>query len=146
MSNHYQDDPSKYIEDNTLTAKAMMEANALQRQADEAKSRALAVHAKEEAQRAEIARSVEIGVANNPQLQAQRMGIGTGRVIRSQDVGMIAPPEVVRETALRYHGIEVSAQQAKDMVENGQWDRASYGKALSDALAQRGYEAPGSFR
>ena len=56
---------------------------------------------------------------------------------------MIAPPEVVNNTAVRFNGIEISAQQAKDMVEYGQRDMASYQRALSEALALPGYIARG---
>ncbi|MQW08093.1 hypothetical protein GHK45_31460 [Sinorhizobium meliloti] len=102
--------------------------------------------AKEAALQAEIAKATELSVANNAQLQAQRMGFSQNRVTSSRDVGMIAPPEVVAETAVRFNGIEISAQQGKDMVANGQWSEAEYRAALGEALAVRGFKAPGNFR
>lgn len=148
MSEHYDDDPSKYRDDNTLITQAMFRAQEAEQRANEAKVEALRVAAIEEAKQQEIARAVELSVANNPQLQAQRIGVFTSgaRAVRSQDVGMIAPPQVIMETNVSYNGIEISAQQAKDMVEYGQWDRASYEKAVTDALAKRGYKAPLSFK
>ncbi|MDW9354626.1 hypothetical protein GOA97_01930 [Sinorhizobium meliloti] len=102
--------------------------------------------AKENALQADIARATELSVANNPQLQAQRMGVTTNRVVSSREVGMIAPPEVVSKTPVRFNGIEISGQQAKDMVTYGQWSEGEYRKALSEALAVHGYKAPGNFR
>ena len=146
MSNTYHDDPSKFITDNTPIAQAMLRAQAAEQAANQAKADALAIEAKEAAIQAEIARATELSVANNPQLQAQRMGFTQNRTVSSRDVGMIAPPEVVAQTPVKFNGIEVSAQQAKDMVNYGQWAEGEYRKALSDALALHGYRAPGSFR
>ena len=141
MSTH-----DNYQTDNVALAQAMANARHAEERAQQAKIEALAEAAKEDAKQREIARAVELSVANNPQLLAQRSGFSPNRLTRSQDVGMIAPPEVVNNTAVRFNGIEISAQQAKDMVEHGQWDRASYQRALSEALALHGYRAPGSFR
>ena len=147
MSNYnYEDDPSKYQTDNVALAQAMINAKQAEQRANELKVEALAQAAKEEAMQREIARGVELSVENNQQLLAQRYGLSLNRVTRSSDVGMIAPPEVVNSTNVRFNGIEISAQQAKDMVTHGQWDKASYDRALSEALAQYGYKAPGSFR
>jgi hypothetical protein len=123
-----------------------MRAQEAERHAASLRAEAQVAEAKQKAQRAEIAAAVELSVANNPQLQAQRMGVTTSRVTSSQSIGMIAPPEVVNSTPVSFNGVQISAQAAKNMVEFGQWDKASYDKALSEALAQHGYKAPGSFR
>ncbi|MER8473183.1 hypothetical protein NKH23_27995 [Mesorhizobium sp. M1328] len=144
--NDYQDDPSKYIPDQTLLGQAMYRARMAEQAANQAKMEALAEQAKEDALKAEIERATELSVQNNPQLQAQRIGFGTNRTISSQSIGMIAPREVVESTHVRFNGWEISGQQARDMVQYGQWSKAEYDKALSDALALHGYKAPGSFK
>ena len=106
MSN-YQDDPSKYQTDNVVLAHAMAKARQADERANQAKVEALAEAEKEEAFQRDIARATELSIAHNPQLVAQRMGIMTSRVMRSQDVGMIAPPEVVRDTSVKFHGIDI---------------------------------------
>ncbi|RWO17734.1 MAG: hypothetical protein EOS08_27195 [Mesorhizobium sp.] len=141
----YQDGPNYvYQDDQTLLGQAMMKARMAEQAANQAKAEALAVEAAERAEKEEIERATELSVQNNPQLQAQRMGIGTSRVISSKDVGIVAPREVIERTPVRFNGWEISGQQARDMVEFGQWSKADYDKALSEALAQRGY--PGSFQ
>ncbi|MDW9638494.1 hypothetical protein GYB73_21315 [Sinorhizobium meliloti] len=147
MSNYISnDEPREYRADNTTLGQAMMRAQAAEQEARQAKMEALAIEAKEQAVQAEIARATELSVANNPQLQAQRMGFTNNRMVSSRDVGMIAPPEIVNQTNVKFNGIEISAQQAKDMVTYGQWSEGEYRKALSEALALHGYKAPGSFR
>jgi hypothetical protein len=142
----YGSDDPHYQQNNTEVAKAMMRAKEAEANSNQAKADALAVASREEAIQAEIRRGTELSVANNTQLQAQQMGFSHNRIVSSRDVGMIAPPEIVNQTIVRFNGIEVSAQQAKDMVQYGQWSEGEYRKALSDALAVHGYKAPGSFR
>ncbi|RWQ52764.1 hypothetical protein [Mesorhizobium sp.] len=144
--NDYQDDPTKYIPDQTVLGQAMHRARMAEQAANQAKQDALAVEAKERAKQEEIERAVELSVQNNAQLQAQRMGFSPNRLVSSQSIGMIAPPEVVASTPVRFNGIEISGQQARDMVTYGQWDAASHQKALAEALARHGYKAPGSFQ
>ena len=143
MSNHhYEDDPSKYQTDNVALAQAMINAEQAEQRANELKVEALAQAAKEEAIQRDIARGVELSVQNNQQLLAQRNGFSPNRVTRSQDVGMVAIPEIVADTPIRYNGIEVSAHKGCRTMETGQWSKAEYQKSLSTALAQKGYKAP----
>ena len=142
----YQDDPSKYQTDNIVLAQAMAKARHAEDRANQAKVEALAEAAKEEAFQQEIARATELSVKHNPQLVAQRMGIMTSRVTRSQDVGMIAPPEVVSDTSVKFNGIDISAQAAKNMVECGQWDNASYQKARAWRWLKAASRLRGLFR
>ncbi|MER9581456.1 hypothetical protein [Mesorhizobium sp. M0276] len=143
----YIDNPNKYQTDNTPVAQAMMRAQAAQAEADRAKQDAVAAEAIERAKREEIDRAVELSVRNNPQLQAERMGISTNRVITSQSAGVIPPMTEVEKTHVKVlGGIEVSYSQAKDMAEVGQITQAEFNKAVVDGLAARGYAAPKSFR
>jgi len=143
----YQDDPSKYIEDQQPVRAAMMRAQAAEAEANQAKADALAVEAKERAKAEDIARRVELSVANNPQLQAARLGVNTSRVVSSQSVGVVAPMDIVQRTTVRVMGgIEVSFQQAKDMAEVGQITTREFNTAVSEAMASRGFLAPKSFR
>ncbi|MER8833726.1 hypothetical protein [Mesorhizobium sp. M0909] len=136
-----------YQTDNTPLAQAMMRAQAAQAEADKAKQDALAAEAIERAKQEEIDRAVELSVRNNAQLQAQRMGISTNRVITSQSAGVVPPMAEVEKTTVRVlGGFEVSYQQAKDMAEVGQITQAEFNKAVVDGLAARGYAAPKSFR
>ncbi|TPL45442.1 hypothetical protein [Mesorhizobium sp. B2-4-6] len=136
-----------YQTDNTPLAQAMMRAQAAQAEADRAKQDAVATEAAERAKREEIDRAVELSVRNNAQLQAQRMGFSTNRVITSQSAGVIPPMAEVERTTVRVlGGIEVSYRQAKDMAEVGQITQAEFNKAVVDGLAARGYAAPKSFR
>ncbi|TPN32524.1 hypothetical protein [Mesorhizobium sp. B1-1-6] len=143
----YIDNPNKYQIDQTALGQAMMRAQAAQAEADRAKQDALVAEAKERSQQEEIARAVELSVRNNAQLQAERMGITTNRVITSQSAGVVPPMAEVEKTTVRVlGGIEVSYQQAKDMAEVGQITQAEFNKAVVDGLAARGYAAPKSFR
>ncbi|WP_133116208.1 hypothetical protein [Mesorhizobium wenxiniae] len=142
----YIDNPNKYQIDQTALGQAMMRAQAAQAEADRAKQDALVAEAKERSQQEEIARAVELSVRNNAQLQAERMGITTNRVITSQSAGVVPPMAEVEKTTVRVlGGIEVSYQQA-DMAEVGQITQAEFNKAVVDGLAARGYAAPKSFR
>lgn len=145
---HYDDNPNKYQTDNTPLAQAMFRAQAAQAEADKAKQDAVATEAAERAKQEEIDRAVELSMSRmNQQLQAQRMGVKTQGVIRSQDVGVIPPMAEVEKTTVRVLGnIEVSYSQAKDMLEVGQITQAEFNKAVVDGLAARGYDAPKSFR
>ncbi|SIT54519.1 conserved hypothetical protein [Mesorhizobium prunaredense] len=141
----YQDGPNyAYQDDQTLLGQAMMKARMAEQAANQAKQEALAAEAIERAKQAEIDRAVELSVQNNQQLWAQRNGFSPNRMVSSKDVGIVAPREVIESTPVRFNGWEISGQQARDMVEFGQWSKADYDKALSEALAQRGY--PGSFQ
>ncbi|SIT56309.1 conserved hypothetical protein [Mesorhizobium prunaredense] len=141
----YDDNPNKYQTDQTALGQAMMRAQAAQAEADKAKQDALAVEATERAKQEEIDRAVELSVRNNPQLQAQRMGINK-QLITSQSAGVIPPMAEVERTPVKVlGGIEVSYGQAKDMAEVGQITQAEFNKAVVDGLAARGYAAPKSF-
>lgn len=150
MSNFFNgnsDEPSRYMTDNTALGAAMMRAREAEEAANRAKADALAVEAAERAKAAEIARAVELSVANNPQLLAQRMGVRTSGVVSSQNAGVVAPMNIVEQTNVRVlGGIEVSFRQAKDMADVGQITQSEFNKAVADALAARGLVAPKSFR
>lgn len=142
------DDDQNYSQRNdTATAIAMLRAREAEQHAASLRAEAQAAEAKQRQQRADIAAAVELSVANNPQLLAQRMGVTTSRVVSSAEVGYVAGPEIIRGTPIKvFGGIEVGGQQAIDMVTNGQLSQAEYNTALSAALAVRGFKAPPSFQ
>lgn len=139
------DDPSRYQTDQTALGQAMGRARAAEEHANRLKVDALAADAKERAIQAEIARATELSVANNPQLQAQRSGFQTNRMVSSQQVGAIVSAETLAQMPVKFNGIPISGQQAKDMVETGNWSKADCQKAFNEAANLHGYAVP-SFR
>ncbi len=146
MNNQYSDGhDGRYIEDQQPTRAAMMRAKEAEDAANQAKAEALAVEARERAKADEIARAVEWSVANNPQLQAQRLGIRTNAAVSSQQVGTIVTPEMIEGSILKIGGtMEVSYQQAQWMRESGQISEQEFSRALQASLAARGF-SPASF-
>ncbi|RUW33787.1 EF-hand domain-containing protein [Mesorhizobium sp. M1E.F.Ca.ET.041.01.1.1] len=137
-----------YQEDQTAVAQAMMRAQEAQDVANRAKQEALAVEAKRQAQQAEIDAAVEIAMRNYER-QRQAFPNSHPGAIRSQDVGVIAPKDIVESTNVRIPSLgnyEVSHAQAADMAELGQISRAEFKAAVADGLAKRGFAAPPSFR
>lgn len=96
-----------------------------------------------------VARQTELSLRNNPQLQAEALGIGSARVVTSQDTGVVPSMAEVEKTTVRVPSLsnmELSYRQAKDMAEVGQISQGEFNKAVVDGLAARGYAAPKSFR
>lgn len=149
----YHDDPSKFTDDQSLIAKRMMEADDLQRQANEAKARALADQERQEQARRDLQARIEAGLAANQQLAAQRMGANArvsvldGRttvetINPALPSNMGVPPQALVDNikvVTLPGGMEVSAEQAQSMYESGAISEAAYQAAWEAAVKPYGY-------
>ncbi|MER9261445.1 hypothetical protein [Mesorhizobium sp. M0619] len=96
----------------------------------------------------QIAAQTEAGLRANQQLQAKRLGINTGQALTEGQKAQIAaakpmngsaPQALVDQLAVTVGGIQLGAQQAKDMAARGEISQGDYVAAVNAALVPYGY-------